>query len=72
MARLITEHLAQQQLPAPVHSVSLQSLVTELLVDSAAALRSEVLSLKHDILSHGACDFPPIQSYIASAASRIT
>ena len=40
MARLLAEHLAQQKLPAPVHSLSLQSLVTEPLVDSAAATGS--------------------------------
>ncbi len=37
VARLIAEHLAQQRLPAPVHSLSLQSLEIEKLVDSAAA-----------------------------------
>ncbi|MDI1271053.1 MAG: DNA polymerase Y family protein [Polaromonas sp.] len=36
VTRLIAEHLAQQQLPAPVHSLSLRSLVTEPLVDAAA------------------------------------
>ena len=40
VARLVAEHLAQQKLPAPVHSLSLQSLVTELLADSAAATAS--------------------------------
>ena len=40
VARLVAEHLAQQQLPAPVHSVRLQSLVTERLVDAAAATGS--------------------------------
>jgi protein ImuB len=40
VARLIAEHLAQQKLPAPVHSVSLKSLATELLADSAAATGS--------------------------------
>ena len=40
VARLVAEHLAQQQLPAPVHSVRLQSLATELLVDAAAATGS--------------------------------
>ena len=34
---LIAEHLAQQKLAAPVHSLTLQSLVTEPLVDAAAA-----------------------------------
>ncbi|MDW5444321.1 DNA polymerase Y family protein [Polaromonas sp. SM01] len=40
VARLIAEHLAQQKLPAPVHSLSLQSLVTERLTDAAAATGS--------------------------------
>jgi protein ImuB len=40
VARLIAEHLAQQRLPAPVHSLSLQSLETEKLADSAAATAS--------------------------------
>ena len=40
IARLVSEHLAQQQLPAPVHSLTLQSLATEQLVDAAAATAS--------------------------------
>lgn len=40
VTRLVAEHLAQQKLPAPVHSLSLQSLVTEKLVDAAAATGS--------------------------------
>ena len=40
VARLVAEHLAQQKLAAPVHSISLQSLVTEPLVDSADATAS--------------------------------
>ncbi|MDO9359262.1 MAG: DNA polymerase Y family protein [Polaromonas sp.] len=40
VARLVAEHLAQQKLPAPVHSLSLQSLATELLADAAAATQS--------------------------------
>jgi protein ImuB len=47
MARLVSEHLAQQQLPAPVHSLTLQSLVTELLVDSAAATASLLMQAQH-------------------------
>ena len=43
MARLVAEHLAQQQLPAPVHSLTLQSLATESLVDAAAATASLLL-----------------------------
>ena len=43
VARLVFERLAQQQLPAPVHSLSLQSLVTEKLIDSAAATGSLLL-----------------------------
>ncbi|KAI0127411.1 hypothetical protein BJ170DRAFT_371658 [Xylariales sp. AK1849] len=50
-----------------------RSLQTENLVlnDSAAALRSEVLTLKIEVLEHGRCEFPPIQSYIQLAASQI-
>ena len=40
VARLIAERLGQQSLPAPAHSLSLQSLATELLADSAAATGS--------------------------------
>ncbi|UUZ68173.1 DNA polymerase Y family protein [Polaromonas sp. P2-4] len=40
VARLLAEHLAQQTLAAPVHSLTLQSLVTEKLLDSAAATGS--------------------------------
>ena len=40
VVRLIAERLGQQNLPAPVHSLSLQSLATELLADSAAATGS--------------------------------
>ena len=46
VARLVSEHLAQQQLPAPVHSLSLQSLVTEKLTDSAAATGSLLMEAK--------------------------
>jgi protein ImuB len=46
VARLIAEHLAQQRLPAPVHSLSLQSLETEKLVDSAAATRSLLMEAR--------------------------
>ena len=46
MARLISEHLAQQKLPAPVHSLTLQSLVTELLADSAAATGSLLMEAR--------------------------
>ncbi|KAK7924352.1 hypothetical protein PG985_006406 [Apiospora marii] len=42
-----------------------------ILVDSATSLRAEVLSLKHEILRHGTCDFQPINSYIATAAARV-
>ncbi|KAK8013751.1 Basic leucine zipper (bZIP) transcription factor atfB [Apiospora marii] len=42
-----------------------------ILVDSVASLRAEVLSLKHEILRHGACDFQPINSYISIAAARV-
>ena len=40
VARLITERLNQQTLAAPVHSIGLQSLVTEKLCDSAQATTS--------------------------------
>ncbi|WP_341904273.1 DNA polymerase Y family protein [Polaromonas sp. YR568] len=40
VSRLIAEHLAQQVLPAPVHALTLRSLVTESLTDSAAATAS--------------------------------
>ena len=46
MARLIAEHLAQQVLPAPVHSLTLASLVTELLADSAAATGSLLMEAR--------------------------
>jgi protein ImuB len=46
VARLVSEHLAQQQLPAPVHSLSLQSLVTEKLTDSAAATGSLLMEAR--------------------------
>ena len=40
VARLVAEHLGQVHLPAPVHSITLQSLETESLVDAAAATGS--------------------------------
>jgi len=40
VARLIAEQLARRRLPAPVHSLSLQSLETRKLMDSAAATAS--------------------------------
>lgn len=46
VARLIAEHLAQQKLPAPVHSLTLQSLATELLADSAAATGSLLMEAR--------------------------
>lgn len=46
VARLISEHLAQQKLPAPVHSLTLQSLATELLADSAAATGSLLIEAR--------------------------
>ena len=46
VARLVSEHLAQQQLPAPVHSLTLQSLVTEKLSDSAAATGSLLMEAR--------------------------
>ncbi|RYF42127.1 MAG: DNA polymerase Y family protein [Comamonadaceae bacterium] len=44
VARLVAEHLAQHQLPAPVHSLSLQSLATEPLLDAAAATASLLMN----------------------------
>ena len=46
VARLVSEHLAQQQLPAPVHSLSLQSLVTDKLIDSADATGSLLMEAR--------------------------
>ena len=46
VARMVSEHLAQQQLPAPVHSLTLQSLVTEKLVDSAVATGSLLMEAR--------------------------
>ncbi|UUZ73872.1 DNA polymerase Y family protein [Polaromonas sp. P1(28)-8] len=46
VARLVAEHLAQQKLPAPVHSLTLQSLATELLADSAAATGSLLMEAR--------------------------
>lgn len=40
VARLVAEHLGQVHLPAPVHSITVQSLETESLVDAAAATGS--------------------------------
>ncbi|KAK8011865.1 carbohydrate esterase family 1 protein [Apiospora arundinis] len=42
-----------------------------ILINSATSLRAEVLSLIHEILRHGTCDFQPINSYIATAATRV-
>ena len=44
VARLLAEQLAQHKLPAPVHSLSLRSLVTEPLADAAAATTSLLMS----------------------------
>ncbi len=44
VARLVAEHLAQHKLPAPVHSLSLQSLVTEPLADAGAATGSLLMT----------------------------
>lgn len=46
VARLIAEQLAQQKLPAPVHSLTLRSLATELLADSAAATGSLLMEAR--------------------------
>jgi len=46
VARLIAEHLARQRLPAPVTALSLQSLETEKLADSAAASGSLLLQAR--------------------------
>ncbi|WP_395060175.1 Y-family DNA polymerase [Polaromonas sp.] len=44
VARLLAEQLAQHRLPAPVHALSLQSLVTEPLADAAAATASLLMT----------------------------
>lgn len=44
VARLLAEQLAQHKLAAPVHSLSLRSLVTEALADAAAATTSLLMS----------------------------
>lgn len=46
LARLMAEQLAQQRLPAPVHSLRLQSLETEALSDSAAATGSLLMAAR--------------------------
>lgn len=46
LARLLAEQLAQQRLPAPVHSLRLQSLETEALTDSAAATGSLLMAAR--------------------------
>jgi protein ImuB len=46
VARLIAEQLGQQRLPAPVHTLSLQSLQTEKLSDSAAATGSLLMQAR--------------------------
>jgi hypothetical protein len=42
-----------------------------ILQDSAAQLRNEVLHLKNEVLRHGTCDYPPIQTYIKAAAAQL-
>ncbi|MDO8756218.1 MAG: DNA polymerase Y family protein [Polaromonas sp.] len=46
LARLMAEQLGQQRLPAPVHSLRLQSLETEALSDSAAATGSLLMAAR--------------------------
>jgi protein ImuB len=46
LARLMAEQLGQQRLPAPVHSLRLQSLETEALSDSAAATGSLLMDAR--------------------------
>ena len=46
VGRLIAEHLAQQRLPAPVHALSMQSLETERLLDSAAFTNSLLMEAR--------------------------
>ncbi|ORY66054.1 uncharacterized protein BCR38DRAFT_429121 [Pseudomassariella vexata] len=43
-----------------------------MLSNSAAALRYEVLQLKHEVLKHGTCGFPPIETYIESSAAHFS
>jgi protein ImuB len=47
ISRLVSEHLAHQQLAAPVHSLTLQSLAIERLVDSSAATGSLLMQARH-------------------------
>ncbi len=47
VARLVSEHLTQQKLPAPVYALRLQSLETQKLADSAAATGSLLLEAQH-------------------------
>ena len=46
VARLVAERLAQQKLPAPVHSLTLEALVTEPLADAAAASGSLLMEAR--------------------------
>ena len=46
VARLVAERLAQQKLPAPVHSLTLESLATEPLADAAAATGSLLMEAR--------------------------
>lgn len=41
------------------------------LVANAAALRSQVLDLKNELLKHGDCDCELIRTYIENAARRL-
>ncbi|KAK9421589.1 hypothetical protein SUNI508_05519 [Seiridium unicorne] len=58
----------EQQLEERRRMLQVQNAILQ---DSAAQLRNEVLHLKNEILKHGTCDYPPIQSYIKTAASQI-
>lgn len=46
-------------------------LQRKMLESTKKELEEEVLTLKTIILQHGNCNFPPIQNYIQTAASRI-
>ena len=43
---------------------------SNILQNSAESLRTEVLALKHEMLRHASCRFPPIDSYIVGAAAK--
>ncbi|KAK9771613.1 hypothetical protein SCAR479_11684 [Seiridium cardinale] len=42
-----------------------------ILENLATDLQNEVVLLKHQVLAHGICDFPPIRNYIKHAAEQL-